>query len=112
MTSTNANIINSFTLIVIGLWGYFDVSAPTALIPVGFGAALILCSNGVKKQKQGSSTYSCTFNFYYFNCLSWDETSKVNRSRGSRSIKSFLNDWNFYLFNDLFYKKFYSRKKS
>lgn len=52
MTSTNANIINSFTLIVIGLWGYFDVSAPTALIPVGFGAALILCSNGVKKQNK------------------------------------------------------------
>jgi len=52
MTSTNANIINSVTLIVIGLWGYFEVSAPTALIPVGFGVALILCSPGVKKQNK------------------------------------------------------------
>ena len=52
MTSTNANIINSVTLIVIGLWGYFEVSAPTAFIPVGFGVALILCSAGVKKQNK------------------------------------------------------------
>jgi hypothetical protein len=52
MNSTNANIINSVTLIVIGLWGYFEVSAPTALIPVGFGVALILCSPGVKKQNK------------------------------------------------------------
>tara|TARA_B100000497_G_C7681801_1_gene412555 strand:+ start:2026 stop:2376 length:351 start_codon:yes stop_codon:yes gene_type:complete len=52
MTSTNANIINSVTLIVIGLWGYFEVSAPTALIPVGFGVALILCTPGVKKQNK------------------------------------------------------------
>jgi hypothetical protein len=52
MTSKNANIINSVTLIVIGLWGYFEVSAPTALIPVGFGVALILCSPGVKKQNK------------------------------------------------------------
>jgi|TARA_B110000483_G_C17691732_1_gene349740 hypothetical protein len=52
MTSTNANIINSITLIVIGLWGYFEVSAPTALIPVGFGVALVLCSPGVKKQNK------------------------------------------------------------
>ena len=52
MNSTNANIINSICLIVIGLWGYFEVSAPTALIPVGFGVALILCSPGVKKQNK------------------------------------------------------------
>ena len=52
MTSTNANIINSVTLIIIGLWGYFEVSSPTALIPVGFGVALVLCSNGVKKQNK------------------------------------------------------------
>ena len=52
MTSTTANIINSITLIVIGLWGYLEVSAPTALIPVGFGVALVLCSPGVKKQNK------------------------------------------------------------
>ena len=52
MNSTNANIINSICLIVIGLWGYFEVSSPTALIPVGFGAVLILCTSGVKNQNK------------------------------------------------------------
>tara|TARA_B100000780_G_scaffold278967_1_gene254685 strand:- start:52 stop:396 length:345 start_codon:yes stop_codon:yes gene_type:complete len=52
MNSTNANIINSICLIVIGLWGYLEVSSPTALIPVGFGAALIFCSPGVKKENK------------------------------------------------------------
>lgn len=52
MNSTNANIINSICLIVIGLWSYLEVSSPTALIPVGFGAALILCTPGVKKENK------------------------------------------------------------
>ncbi len=52
MNSTNANILNSICLIVIGLWGYLEVSSPTALIPVGFGAALIFCSPGVKKENK------------------------------------------------------------
>jgi hypothetical protein len=52
MNSINANIINSICLIVIGLWGYLEVSSPTALIPVGFGAALILCTPGVKKENK------------------------------------------------------------
>ena len=52
MNSTNANIINSICLIVIGLWGYLEVSSPTALISVGFGAALILCTPGVKKENK------------------------------------------------------------
>ena len=42
MNSTNANYLNSICLILIGAWGYLDVSSPTALIPVGFGVALLL----------------------------------------------------------------------
>ena len=52
MNSTNANIINSICLIFIGLWGYLEVSSLTALIPVGFGSALILCSPGIKKENK------------------------------------------------------------
>ena len=59
MNSTNANIINSLCLIVIGLWGYFEVSSTTALIPVGFGVALILCSPGVKKQNKVIAHIAC-----------------------------------------------------
>ena len=52
MNSTKANLINSVCLIVIGLWGYLEVNSPTALIPVGFGAALILCSSGIRKENK------------------------------------------------------------
>ena len=45
MNSTKANLINSVCLIAIGLWGYLEVTSPTALIPVGFGAALIRASS-------------------------------------------------------------------
>ncbi len=52
MTTTKANLLNSITLIVIGLWGYFDVDSPTALIPVFFGVILFLCNNGVKNENK------------------------------------------------------------
>tara|TARA_B100000929_G_C15170952_1_gene305147 strand:+ start:149 stop:493 length:345 start_codon:yes stop_codon:yes gene_type:complete len=52
MNSTNANYLNSICLIVIGTWGYLDVSSPTALIPVGFGVALFLCSSGIKNENK------------------------------------------------------------
>lgn len=52
MNSTKANLINSVCLIAIGLWGYLEVTSPTALIPVGFGAALILCSSGIRKENK------------------------------------------------------------
>ena len=51
MNATIANLINSISLMLIGLWGYFDVLSPTALIPVSIGF-LILCSRGVKNQNK------------------------------------------------------------
>ncbi len=49
-----ANLLNAATLIVMGLWGYFgsESSSPTALIPVVFGAVLILMNNGVKNENK------------------------------------------------------------
>ena len=52
MNSYKANILNSLILIIVGLWGYFEVTSPTALIPVGFGVVLLLCYNGVKTQNK------------------------------------------------------------
>ena len=40
MNATTANLINSISLITVGLWGYFDVLSPTALIPVLIGVFL------------------------------------------------------------------------
>ena len=52
MNASKANLINSISLIGFGLWGYFEVTSPTALIPVGFGLILLLCYNGVKNQNK------------------------------------------------------------
>ena len=52
MNAFKANLINSITLIAIGLWGYFESSSITALIPVVFGFILIVCSKGVKNQNK------------------------------------------------------------
>ena len=52
MDSYKANIINSVVLISIGVWGYFEVSSLTALIPVVFGVILLLCSRGVKNKNK------------------------------------------------------------
>jgi len=43
MNASRANLLNSISLIVIGLWGYFAVSSVTALIPVVFGVVLLFC---------------------------------------------------------------------
>ena len=52
MEASKANLINSLSLIVFGLWGYIDSSSMTALIPVMFGVVLLLCNNGIKKENK------------------------------------------------------------
>ena len=52
MNSYKANLINSISLIVLGVWGYVEVSSITALIPTAFGAILLACSSGIKKQNK------------------------------------------------------------
>ncbi|MBT4062824.1 MAG: hypothetical protein HOE70_02180 [Flavobacteriaceae bacterium] len=52
MNSSKANILNSICLMAIGLWGYLEVTSPTALIPVLFGFVLFFCSFGLKKENK------------------------------------------------------------
>ena len=52
MKTTQANLINSFTLIILSFWGYLDTGSVTAFIPFGFGLFLLLCHNGLKRQNK------------------------------------------------------------
>tara|TARA_B100000989_G_scaffold189863_1_gene142983 strand:+ start:448 stop:786 length:339 start_codon:yes stop_codon:yes gene_type:complete len=52
MNAYKANLINSISLIVLGIWGYIEVSSVTALIPTVFGAILLACSGGIKNQNK------------------------------------------------------------
>ena len=52
MNAYKADLINSISLIILGIWGYIEVSSVTALIPTAFGAILLACSSGIKKQNK------------------------------------------------------------
>jgi len=53
MQAHAASLFNSICLIGLGLWGYFATGqAPTALIPVVFGAILLLLNPGVRKENK------------------------------------------------------------
>ena len=43
MNSKNANIINSASLIIMGIWGFFEVSSITAFIHSIFGILIFIC---------------------------------------------------------------------
>ena len=49
MKASKANLINSFSLIVFGVWGYIDSSSITSLIPVMIGGPLLICTTGIEK---------------------------------------------------------------
>ncbi|MFK7806652.1 MAG: hypothetical protein AB8F74_02520 [Saprospiraceae bacterium] len=52
MKPQTANLINALALMAMGLWGYFSTGSNTAFISVGFGVALLLCQNGVRKDNK------------------------------------------------------------
>ena len=51
MTPANLSLLNAILLIAMGVAGYILPADPskTALIPVGFGVALLLCNPGVRR---------------------------------------------------------------
>lgn len=57
MKTTHANLLNSFSLIFLGFWGYYNTlpegpESMTVFIPVVFGIALLLCNSGIKKENK------------------------------------------------------------
>ncbi|MEM6538305.1 MAG: hypothetical protein AAF668_11315 [Pseudomonadota bacterium] len=54
MKAHTASLINALVLIVFSLWAYFASATPsvTALIPAGFGLALLACYKGVEAENK------------------------------------------------------------
>ncbi|MBP7272621.1 MAG: hypothetical protein KA974_02195 [Saprospiraceae bacterium] len=42
------NLVNACALVLMGVWAYFEKSAPTALIPVFFGIVLFTLTNHIR----------------------------------------------------------------
>jgi uncharacterized membrane protein (UPF0136 family) len=55
MNAHIANLLNAVVLIGMGLWGYMEKNAPTALIPVFFGVILVVMSQGVKNENKAQA---------------------------------------------------------
>lgn len=55
MPAHTVSLINAFTLIIVGVWGYFDAKAPTAFIPVIFGVLILVLNNGVRNENKVQS---------------------------------------------------------
>ena len=53
--TAKVHLINSISLIIIGLLGYFSSGSFTALIPVIFGIVLLILYSGVKKECKKAS---------------------------------------------------------
>ena len=59
------NLLNSFSLIILGFWGYYNTlpagpESLTVFIPVIFGIALLLCNVGIKKENKIISIILCS----------------------------------------------------
>jgi hypothetical protein len=52
--AVTANLVNAIILITMSAWAYLGSDTPslTALIPGGFGAALLLCQPGVRSENR------------------------------------------------------------
>ncbi|MEM7606076.1 MAG: hypothetical protein AAF411_12045, partial [Myxococcota bacterium] len=49
-----ASLIHALVLIALSTWGYFasDTPSPTAFIPAAFGAVLLACNPGLRKENK------------------------------------------------------------
>ena len=58
MNPKTTNVINSIALIMMGLWGFIDVSSPTALIPTVFGVLIFICFVLSKRNEKLNKIFS------------------------------------------------------
>ena len=70
MKAHSANLINSLTLIILGLWGFSEhLDQPTAFIPVAFGIVLIIATKGIKENNKIISHIAVLFTIIIFAAL-------------------------------------------
>tara|TARA_A100001015_G_scaffold161876_1_gene179967 strand:+ start:1466 stop:1810 length:345 start_codon:yes stop_codon:yes gene_type:complete len=85
MTISKINFLNAIVLAVMGLWGYVEVSSPTALIPVFFGVIiglLTLISLKFPKLKKPTLVIACLFTFLILFALTGMRLPKSLESGG------------------------------
>lgn len=89
MNASKANLINSVTLIIFGLWGYFGSVTPsfTALIPVFAGVILLAMTPGIKKDNAVIGHIAVVLTFIILVALVKPLTAGLDRADNAAAIR-------------------------
>ena len=79
MNAANLSLLNAILLIALGLAGYFTGGSPTALIPVGFGAALLACNPGLRRENKAIAHVAVLLTLVILVALAMPLRSAINR---------------------------------
>ena len=85
MNAFKANLVNSISLILVGLAGYFLSETPsfTALIPVFAGILLLLLSKGIQKSSRVQAHVAVVLTVLIFFSLIMPLKGAINREHGA-----------------------------
>ena len=90
----SANLLNSITLILLGLWEYYSTlpggswtpNSPTVFLPVIFGVALFLCNAEIKKENKLISHIAVFLTLIILGGLCFRLTKEMSTSSQYRMI--------------------------
>lgn len=84
MKAHTASLFNAIILIGFGLWAYLGSETPskTALIPVGFGAVLLILYRGIKKEDKIAAHAAVLLTLVILAGLVKPLTAAVSREEG------------------------------
>ncbi|MEM7441157.1 MAG: hypothetical protein AAF393_16290 [Pseudomonadota bacterium] len=92
MTAAIANFINAVVLIAVSAWAYFGSDTPslTALIPAVFGAALLICTPGVRAENKVIAHVAVLLVLVVFVALFMPLGSAFGRGDGAAVVRALL----------------------
>lgn len=84
-----ANLINAGTLIVLSAWAYLGSDTPslTALIPGGFGMALLICQQGVIRENKGIAHVAAVLTLIVLIALLMPLSGAIGRGDGPAILR-------------------------
>tara|TARA_B100000700_G_C14984834_1_gene828272 strand:+ start:1315 stop:1674 length:360 start_codon:yes stop_codon:yes gene_type:complete len=117
MNPYKANLINSITLIIFGLWGAYPYllstdGSPTSLIPCFFGITLLALSSGLKKENKIIAHIIVLLTLLLFLSLFMPLKGAIERSDTIAIIRVSIMLFTSFLAQKAFIKSFIDARKS
>lgn len=92
MKAHTASLINAITLIACSVWGYVAIGGAsfTALIPAGFGIALVLCYRGLAAENKAIAHIAAVITLIVLVALYMPFSSAMGSGDALRILRSVL----------------------